>query len=194
LTTAKPQSVCYLIYSDLYRYYGRFSTALLLKELLWGIGFRYTFWLRLSRYFKYKSKWFYPLFLLCWLITRRYMFKFGIQIPYATVIGPGFYIGHFCTIVISSTTVIGKNCNISQGVTIGLRTRGEKRGSPTIGDNVFIGPGAKIFGNIRIGNNVAIGANAVVTKDVEDHQVVAGVPAKVISQEGTEGVVTNTDY
>lgn len=183
-----------LIKSDLYRYHGNIGLRVFIKELFWGVGFKYTFWLRLSRYFRYKSALCFPAFLLCWLMVRRYMFKFGIQISCATEIGPGFYIGHFGTIVISPSAVIGGNCNISQGVTIGKTGRGERAGTPTIGDNVYIGPGAKLFGNIRIGDNVAIGANAVVTKDVEAGVSVAGVPAKVISDKGSAGYINRTDY
>lgn len=187
-------SLKYLILSDLYRYYGSIGIKILLKELLFGTGFKYTFWLRLCRYFKYKSKLFYPFSLFCWLMVRRNMFKLGIQIGYAVEMGPGFYIGHFGTIIISPFAVIGKNCNISQGVTIGRTNRGERAGTPTIGDNVYIGPGAKVFGKIKIGDNVAIGANAVVTKDVEPGVVVAGVPAKVISNKGSFGYINRTDY
>lgn len=184
------QKLTYLIKSDLYRYEKKVGFRSLLRQLLFGIGFKYTFWLRLARHFRYKSKLFYPIFLLCWMMVRRYMFKFGIQISYAATIGPGFYIGHFGTIVISPAAVIGKNCNVSQGVTIG-KTMG---GAPTIGDNVYIGPGAKLFGNIKIGDNVAIGANAVVNKDVPSGVSVAGVPAKVISDKGSKSYIHNTDY
>ena len=108
-----------------------------------------------------------------------------------TKIGEGFYIGHFSGIVISSAAVIGKNCNISQGVTIGISGKGEDRGCPIIGDNVYIGAGAKVIGRITIGNNVAIGANAVVTKDVPDNAVVVGIPAKIISMDGASEILTN---
>ena len=70
----------------------------------------------------------------------------------------------------------------------------KKKGSPIIGDNVYIATGAKIIGAIKIGNNVAIGANCVVTKDIPDNAVVVGVPGKVISYEGSKGYVNNTDY
>ena len=64
---------------------------------------------------------------------------------------------------------------------------GENGKAPTIGDNCFIGPGAKLFGDIKIGDNVAIGANAVVNKDFGDNVTIAGVPAKVVSKKGTNG-------
>ena len=120
------------------------------------------------------------------------MFKFGIEIFPMTNIDKGFYIGHFGGIIINPKVKIGKNCNISQGVTIGGSYKGKSQGYPTIGDNVFIAPGAKIFGNITIGNNVAIGANAVVTKSFPDNSLIAGSPAKLISNEGSEGYINHT--
>ena len=98
------------------------------------------------------------------------------------------------SIVVHERSAIGKNCNISHGVTIGIMNRGSKAGVPIIGDNVYIGPGAKIMGNIKVGDNAAIGANAVVTKNVPDNAVVVGVPAKVISYDGSEGYINRMDY
>ncbi len=118
----------------------------------------------------------------------------GIDIPFSTEIGSGFYIGHFGGIIVNDKSVIGKNCNISQGVTLGQANRGKNKGYPTLGDNVYLGPGAKIVGAVKIGNNVAIGANCVVTKDVPDNSVVVGIPGKIISKEGAVGYVNKTDY
>lgn len=109
----------------------------------------------------------------------------GISIPYSCEIGEGMLIGHFSGIIISSKAKIGKNVTLHQNVTIGAAGRGEKRGEPTIGDNVFIGAGAVILGNINIGNNVAIGANAVVTDNIPDNAVVVSGKAKIISYRGT---------
>jgi serine O-acetyltransferase len=105
----------------------------------------------------------------------------GIQILPDIDIGPGLYIGHFGNIFIGGPTKVGKFCNFSQENTIGIAGRGEKRGIPEIGDFVYVAPGAKIIGKIKIGNHVAIGANAVVTKSVPDDAVVAGIPAKIIN-------------
>src|SRR4030095_2942890 len=77
---------------------------------------------------------------------------------------------------------------------MGQATRGRRRGTPVIGRNVYIGPGAKIVGAVRVGDDVAIGANCVVTDDVPDHAVVAGIPGKVISFAWSAGYVTRTDY
>lgn len=119
-------------------------------------------------------------------MLRHYSYKFGIDIPYNTNIGRGFYIGHFGSIVVNGKATIGSNVNISQGVTIGQSNRGPRKGVATIGNCVYIGPGAKIVGNVKIGNNVAIGANCVVTKDIPDNAVVAGIPGEVLSMNGAE--------
>ena len=103
--------------------------------------------------------------------------KLGFSIPH-NIFGPGLAIVHYGTIVISPKCKIGKNCRIHAGVNIGAYG-GEE--AAAIGDNVYIGPGAKIIGSVKIGNNSVIGANAVVTKDVPDGVTVGGVPAKIIS-------------
>jgi serine O-acetyltransferase len=186
----------YLIRSDLYRYYGRTNTGTFLKCLLGSSvpGFKYSFWMRICSFLQEKTVWTLVALVMARRILSHYEFKYGISVPYETQIGSGFYIGHFGCIVVGRTAVIGKNCNISQGVTIGTVNRGKRAGSPTIGNNVYIGPGVKIIGSIAVGNNVAVGANCVVTKDVPDNAVVAGVPGKVLSYEGSEGYVNRTDY
>ena len=111
------------------------------------------------------------------------------EFPNTVNIGKGLYIPHAYGIVVHFETQIGKYCNLGQQVTIGTGGRGEKAGVPIIGDRVFIGPGAKIFGKIKIGNDVAIGANAVVTKDLPDNAVAAGIPAKIISYKGSQDFI-----
>jgi len=145
-------------------------------------------WHRIAHSAKIKGKLFY---IIPWLKLRNLKFKFGYDIPSETSIGKGFYIGHFGGIVITSKAIIGNNCNISQGVTIGYSSRGKKKGYPKIGNNVYIGPGAVILGNISIGNNVAIGANAVVIDNIECNAVAVGNPAKVVNLNGSEGYILN---
>ena len=111
------------------------------------------------------------------------------EIPAGADIGGGLHVGHIGGIVVSPDVHIGRDCNLSQGVTIGIGGRGDKRGVPHIGDRVYIGPGAKLFGPIRIGNDVAIGANAVVCDDVPDNAVVVGMPARIISMKGSQDFV-----
>ncbi|MCK5854345.1 MAG: serine acetyltransferase [Sulfurovaceae bacterium] len=112
--------------------------------------------------------------------NKRMMSKWGISLERTTIIEEGFYIGHYGGIFVSGDAKIGKNVNISQDVTIGVSGRDEKRGCPEIGDNVYIAPGAKLFGKIKIGNDVKIGANAVVYKDIpEGATVVSSVEIRV---------------
>ena len=129
----------------------------------YGIGPR---WLRVPFSFLYKVlKFFADAF-------------FGIEIPCEAVIGSRFTIEHTGAIVISGDAVFGDDCVIRQGVTVGLRNR-NRRGSPRIGNRVDIGAGAKLLGEIVIGDDVAIGANAVVLCDVPEGCIAVGVPAVV---------------
>lgn len=105
----------------------------------------------------------------------------GINIEPGCEIGPGLYIGHFGSIFLPNGVKMGKFCNISHENTLGVAGRDKKRGFPEAGDFVYLGPGAKIIGKVKIGNHVAVGANAVVTKDLPDNAVAVGVPARVIN-------------
>lgn len=109
----------------------------------------------------------------------------GISLPFTAKIGKGLYIGHFGGIIVGHEAIIGEYCNLSQGVTIGQAGRGGKQVTPVVGNRVYFAPGAKTFGNIRIGDNVAIGANTVVLDDVPANAVVVGIPAKVINYKGS---------
>lgn len=102
----------------------------------------------------------------------------GIELHCETRVGRRLLIEHFGGIIVSGDAVIGDDVVIRQGVTIGLRTTG-RRGAPVIGDRVDIGAGAKLLGNIRIGNDAVIGANAVVLCDVPDGALAVGIPAVV---------------
>lgn len=184
----------YLVRADAYRLGGRWSNRALFRAILFGGAFKYTFWMR-TCLFTRSSAWLkYSLYPLARLLLHHYRYKFGIDIPFTTRIGSGFYIGHFCGIFVNEDCVIGKNCNISQGVTLGKANRGRNKGSPVIGDNVYIGPGAKIVGAVRIGDHAAVGANCVVTHDVPDFGVVAGVPGRIIANTGSAGYVNRVDY
>lgn len=121
------------------------------------------------------------------ICSKYYHFKFkkmslklGFSIP-MNVFGPGLAIVHYGTIVVAEGAKIGANCRIHEGVTIGA-TNGSNEAA-IIGNNVFIGSGAKVIGKVRISDNVAIAANAVVVSDVISDKgcTVGGIPAKVIS-------------
>ena len=122
-----------------------------------------------------------PIYLFSNFIMRAI---WGIEIAPTCKIAEGFYIGHHGGIFVGNT-IIGKNCNISQGVIIGVAGEGDSRGIPVIGDNVYIAPGAKIFEKIHIGNNVMIGANAVIYEDIPDNAVAVLSPGyKIVSYKG----------
>lgn len=107
----------------------------------------------------------------------------GISIPASAKIGKGFYVGHFGGIILHSDVVMGENCSIGPGVLIGTRGVGSK-GVAVIGNNVYIGVGAKILGKITIGNNVKIGANAVVVSNIPDGATAVGIPARIVAKDG----------
>ncbi len=171
-----------LIASDLYRHTGNIRLKSFLSTYVLSPGFNFTVWFRLCSEFNSA--------LLKYILLRKRI-RFGIDIYAKTRIDKGFYIGHFGTIIVSSHATIGKNCNISQGVTIGKISKGNRAGAPVIGNGVYIGPGAKLIGCIRIGNNVAIGANAVIINDVPDNAVVVGIPGKVVSLNGASDYLDN---
>jgi serine O-acetyltransferase len=118
-----------------------------------------------------------PLKLLAKLIRRRLTIKYGYEISEVTNIGGGLALVHLGGIVISLQAVIGKNCTIYRGVTIGGAWKDGKVYGPRIGNNVWIGPNAVIVGKVTIGNNVLIAGNSFVNRDVPDNSLVIGNPA-----------------
>ena len=107
-------------------------------------------------------------------------------------IGPGLYLGHVHCITINSNVVIGKNCNIHKGVTIGEENRGIRKGTPVIGNEVWIGVNATIVGKINIGNDVLIAPNTFVNCDIPDHSVVYGNPCIIKHRDwATENYINN---
>lgn len=120
------------------------------------------------------------LFFLARLISQFARFVTGIEIHPGAKIGRRFFIDHGMGIVIGETTEIGDDCTIYHQVTLGGTGKEKKKRHPTIKNNVMIGCGSKVLGNITIGNNVKIGANAVVLKDVESDTTVVGIPANKV--------------
>lgn len=124
------------------------------------------------------------LFFIARLISQLSRFFTGIEIHPGATIGKSFFIDHGMGVVIGETAVIGDNVLIYQGVTLGGTGLIKGKRHPTIGNNVVIGGGAKVLGNITIGENSYIGANAVVIKDVPPNSTVVGVPGRITKQEG----------
>jgi serine O-acetyltransferase len=103
----------------------------------------------------------------------------GVEIHPSAVIGRGLFIDHGMGVVIGETAVLGERVTLFQGVTLGGTGKERGKRHPTIGDNVVIGAGAKVLGNITVGRDSMIGANAVVIRDVPEHSTVVGVPGRV---------------
>lgn len=139
-----------------------------------------------------KNIWQKIIFKLKYMRLQGYASKLGFEIP-LNVCGPGLCICHPGLLVINGNARIGANARIHAGVNIGSFSRFNEHwqpdSAPIIGDNVYIGPGAKLFGKISIGNDVAIGANAVVNKSFPNHVTIAGVPAKIINFNGSKDMI-----
>lgn len=108
----------------------------------------------------------------------------GVEIHPGAQIGKGLFIDHGMGVVVGETAVIGDNVTLFQGVTLGGTGKEHGKRHPTIGSNVVVGAGAKVLGNIRVGDNSYIGANAVVIRDVPANSTVVGVPGHVTKQDG----------
>jgi serine O-acetyltransferase len=124
------------------------------------------------------------LFFIARLISQVSRCMTGIEIHPGAVIGKGLFIDHGMGVVIGETSVIGDNVLLYQGVTLGGTGLEKGKRHPTIGNNVVIGAGAKVLGNITIGDNSYIGANAVVIKDIPANSTVVGVPGRITKQDG----------
>ena len=171
------------IQSDYYRYSGKKLTPIkLFTKAVFGRNhcFRYSFWMRMANTSGLTG-------ILAKIMHRKYTLKYGIQIPYNTKIGYGFYIGHGVGIVINGRTSIGNNVNISQFLSIGT----SKRTPATIGDNVYIGPHVCIVEDVKIGSNTTIGAGSVVINNIPINSTAVGCPAKVIGENKHQEYVHN---
>ena len=132
------------------------------------------------------AHWFYchKMFFIARLISQIARFFTLIEIHPGAKLGRGILIHHGCGVVIGETAVVGGNCTIYQGVTLGgVGTKKGKR-HPTLGNNVMVGAGAKILGAFEVGDNCSIAANAVLLKPLEDNVTAVGIPARPIKKDG----------
>lgn len=124
-------------------------------------------------------------------ILRKIRTKYGLEI-FSKNIGGGLFIAHPYMITINSKVIIGRNCNLNKGCTIGEEFRGERKGTPIIGNNVWIGANSTIVGKITIGNNVLIAPNTFVNKDIPENSIVFGNPCIVKSKKtAVDGYINN---
>lgn len=176
--------------ADLHRQFVYQPGASLLRKLaiciqvegVWAIG-----WYRLGRALRARgriAKPFWPFFRVVEILLRL---ATGIHLDIDARIGPGFYVGHHGAITIGPGVEIGPNCSISQMCWVSAARSGLE--APRLGERVYIGPGAKIFGAVTVGSAAAIGAAAVVLEDVPAGTTVVGNPARVVSRKGSEDLI-----
>lgn len=130
-------------------------------------GFHVMFWFRISKFF-YIIK----LKFISHIIMFSIRILYGIEIHPGARIGKRFLIDHGSGVVIGETTIIGDDCMIYHGVTLGGKSHEKVKRHPTLKNNIIIGANATVLGNITIGNNVIIGANSLITKDIKDNMIV----------------------
>ncbi|MBF0522689.1 MAG: serine O-acetyltransferase [Candidatus Omnitrophica bacterium] len=117
-------------------------------------------------------------------LSQLARFLTGVEIHPGAEIGKGFFIDHGMGVVIGETSIIGDNVTLFQGVTLGGTGKETGKRHPTLGDNIVVGAGAKVLGNIQVGSNSYVGANAVVVRGVPENTTVVGVPGHVTKQDG----------
>ena len=132
------------------------------------------------------AHWFYVhrFFFIARLISQIARFFTLIEIHPGAKLGHGILIDHGCGVVIGETTVVGDNCTIYQGVTLGGVGTAKGKRHPTLGNNVTAGAGAKILGSFEVGDNCAVAANAVLLRPLEENTTAAGIPARPVKKDG----------
>lgn len=115
-------------------------------------------------------------------ISQRAARRTGIEIHPGAKIGKGFFIDHGTGVIIGETTIIGDNCTLYQGVTLGGTGKEHGKRHPTLGNNVMVSAGAKVLGSFKIGDNSKIGAGSVVLEEVPPNSTVVGVPGRVVKR------------
>ena len=139
---------------------------------------------------------FYRLTHFLWRYKLRWIARFistlarwitGIEIHPGAVIGRRFFIDHGMGVVIGETAIIGNDCMLYHGVTLGGTTWDKVKRHPTLKDGVVIGAGAKILGPITLGNNVRVGSNSVVVRSIDDNETVVGIPGRIVQKKAEDG-------
>ena len=152
-------------------------------------GLHAIFYYRVAHFF-YKMN----LVFLARVISQTARWLTGVEIHPGAKIGSALFIDHGMGVVIGETAIMGDNVTLFQGVTLGGTGKKKGKRHPTLGNNVVVGAGANILGDIHIGDNVSVGANAVVVRDVPANSTVVGVPGRIASREGKKVHGINLDH
>lgn len=150
-----------------------------LEVFLLYSGFHAVFWYRLSHWL-----FVHHCFFLARLVSQVTKFFTGIEIHPGAQIGKGLMIDHGTGVVIGETTIIGDDCTLYQGVTLGGTGKDVGKRHPTLGNNVMVGSGAKVLGPFKVGDNSKIASNAVVLTEIPPNCTAVGVPARVVKRNG----------
>ena len=174
---------------DIQAVFDRDPAARNILEVLTYAGLHAIIWYRVAHYLHEKGISFLPR-----LISQIARFFTGIEIHPGAEINKGFFIDHGMGVVIGETTVIGDNVTLFQGVTLGGTGKEKGKRHPTLASSIVVGAGAKILGNITIGNNVMVGANAVVLKNVPSDCTVVGIPGRITRKKGRKVAGISLDH
>jgi len=131
--------------------------------------------------------WRYRLYWLARFISTIARWVTGIEIHPGAVIGRRFFIDHGMGVVIGETAIIGDDCMLYHGVTLGGTTWDKVKRHPTLKNGVVIGAGAKILGPIILGENVRVGSNSVVVRSIDDNETVVGIPGRIVRKKAEDG-------
>jgi len=131
--------------------------------------------------------WRYRLYWLARFISTFARWVTGIEIHPGAVIGRRFFIDHGMGVVIGETAIIGDDCMLYHGVTLGGTTWDKVKRHPTLKNGVVIGAGAKILGPIILGENVRVGSNSVVVRSIDDNETVVGIPGRIVRKKAEDG-------
>lgn len=184
----KARSLRSTLKADIYRYTGKEKPGigLILSTLYHRISIVHIMLFRIIQALQTHSLLGRALAIPLKLVLNLLGYLVGIHLDLSSDLGEGFYVGHFGGIFIGPIKT-GRCCNVNQGVTLGLGGQNtDKFGVPTLGNYVWIGPGAVVYGKVSIGNNVCIGANTVVSKDIPDNAIVVGNPGRIIGYQEPE--------
>ena len=131
--------------------------------------------------------WRYKLLWIARFISTLARWITGIEIHPGAIIGRRFFIDHGMGVVIGETAIIGDDCMLYHGVTLGGTTWDKVKRHPTLKNGVVIGAGAKILGPITLGNNVRVGSNSVVVRSIDDNETVVGIPGRIVKKKAEDG-------
>ena len=168
-----------LIRADLHRVNGRHDNKEFFEQWLKNPAFCFVMWFRIAQWARRTPLTKLVVYPFASFFLNRIHYRTGIRLPLSVKAGPGLFLGHWGSMVISPRCTFGANCTLGNDINMGGAGGGNAQGVPQIGDNVFIGPGVRIAGPVKIGQNAAVMGNTLVTGDVPPNSIAIGVPHRI---------------